>query len=734
MSVRGSGMSGRGPTRWWRGVRVGVVTAVAAASVTVIGVGPAVAAPGTPGTPQAPVTVFTEDFENGQGAAPALLTSYVGAPPLSETYTADPAWLTNCNGWVASQLNPATPPVGSGCGGSWPSVKQLAGVLGQWAGGDPATNHAVSAYTAGNPGADRVQLETVTPIPVSATNRFLTFSVDAAEQNCFANHALLKFYLLDGATAIPTFTTPIEPCADPDAIIGGTAVGTYAGNNAVLFSGSQLGIRLINGQGSGAGNDAAFDNIRVLDATPQLDLAFGAAVVPLAATVALTYTITNTTELARKNGWSFTNTLPGGLGTVPGSTSTTCSGGTVSATPSSVTISGNLDAGQASCTATVRVRTSTYGTYTDCAANITASVGINPPGCTSVYFNAPPVPNAGGPYAGEEGIELSLAGSVADPDGPGLTTTWAIAPQSPVDPGTSCVIADPSSPLTTVTCNDDGVFDLTFTANDGLNPPVTTGVTVTVANVAPHVSFSAPAGPILINPGTVVTFTAPFTDVGTNDTHTCTLNFDDGTPITPGTVSQLPGEGTCSSTHTFTALGPHLVLVRVVDDDGTAATAVTAVVVYIPGEAFAVHATGLLPIAKTPHATCPPNESLILSGLNTALGTIDALTASCSVDLASATIAATASVAGTNLLGGLVKVNNIESSCVAGPGGIVRTSRVGSINGMPIGLNPGVIGIPGVAQVFYNENTSSGGVLGRNAIRIQTILGQQIILAGCRLG
>ncbi|MFT7837112.1 choice-of-anchor P family protein [Saccharothrix sp. BKS2] len=99
----------------------------------------------------------------------------------------------------------------------------MAGALGQWAGGDPVANHAVTAYTAGNPGAGKVQLRTEQPIPPAAPDRFLTFSVDAAERNCFANHALFEFYLVDGSTAIPTSTTPIEPCANPSTVIGGTA-------------------------------------------------------------------------------------------------------------------------------------------------------------------------------------------------------------------------------------------------------------------------------------------------------------------------------------------------------------------------------------------------------------------------------------------------------------------------------------------------------------------------------
>lgn len=161
----------------------------------------------------------------------------------------------------------------------------MAAALGFHAGSPaPETNHAVTARTEGDPGPNHVQFETVTPIPLPTSDRFLTFSVDAAETNCHANHALFEFYLVDGAAEHATFTRPIEPCVDPAGSVvsipglGTFVLGTFAADRAVLFSGSAVGIRMRNAQGSGAGNDAAFDNIRVLDATPQLDKAFSPAV------------------------------------------------------------------------------------------------------------------------------------------------------------------------------------------------------------------------------------------------------------------------------------------------------------------------------------------------------------------------------------------------------------------------------------------------------------------------
>ncbi|GAA3100569.1 choice-of-anchor P family protein [Streptosporangium carneum] len=367
--------------------------AVLALSATIVAVqnGAATAAPGSPGTPKAPVIVFTENFENGQGATPIVVTGYTGAAPVHETYTADPAWLRNCNGWISSQQNPATAPAGSGCGGWWASVKQLSGALGQWAGGDAATNHAVTAYTSADPGPDKTQLETVTPIDVGGPNRFLTFSVDAAEVNCHGNHAKLGFYLLDGTTAVPTFTTPIEPCRESGATVNGIPVGTYSGDKPVLFSGSTLGLRLVNFQGSGYGNDAAYDNVRVLDVTPQLDVGYHPASAKVGDTSTLTFTVTNTEELAAKTGWSFTENLPAGLTVAAGGSSTDCANATVTAATGGrrVEVTGTLPSGKASCAVSVNVTSARAGVHSTCADDLTRRAGLNPPGCARVRFTPP---------------------------------------------------------------------------------------------------------------------------------------------------------------------------------------------------------------------------------------------------------------------------------------------------------------------------------------------------------
>ena len=357
--------------------------------------------------PRAPTTLFSEDFENVPSTAPVLLTDYVGA--TGQRYTADPAWLRACNGVIVSFNSPNTALAQSGCTArtaalnriAYASVRQMAWALGSFRGlVDPSTKRAVTAYTDGeDPGPNKVQFATVNPIPLAATGRFLSFTVDAAEENCtVANraHAMFQFYLVDNGVLRPAFTSAIDPCTAPTTItapaLDGNAaaavrVGTFTANRGVLFTGTTVGIEMINAEGSGLGNDAAFSIVGIVDVTPQLDKAFSA---PNASGVStLTLTVTNTTDLGAKDGWSFTDALPAGLAVAsPNGVSTDCSAGVVTAPAGGTTISGagNLELGRSSCTLTVNVVGTEAGTFTDGPTNMTSLVGLNPPGTSSVTY------------------------------------------------------------------------------------------------------------------------------------------------------------------------------------------------------------------------------------------------------------------------------------------------------------------------------------------------------------
>ena len=125
----------------------------------------------------------------------------------------------------------------------------------------------------------RVEFATAANIPFSASNRFITFSVDVGAENCFAAHPLLQFSLINAGGAATPVGSQIDGCASP-TIVSAPAIGlagarsdihagTYTSNGALLFSGSSIGVQMVNNQPSGGGNDHAFDNIEILDVTPH---------------------------------------------------------------------------------------------------------------------------------------------------------------------------------------------------------------------------------------------------------------------------------------------------------------------------------------------------------------------------------------------------------------------------------------------------------------------------------
>ena len=75
-------------------------------------------------------------------------------------------------------------------------------------------------------------------------------------------------------------------------------------------------------------------------------------------------------------------------------------------------------------------------------------------------------------------------------------------------------------------------------------------MTVTPVNDAPVVT----AGPEKSgNENDTISVSATFTDVDTGDTHTCSINWGDGSSASSGTVAEPSGAtpGTCSSSHKY---------------------------------------------------------------------------------------------------------------------------------------------------------------------------------------
>jgi hypothetical protein len=166
-----------------------------------------------------------------------------------------------------------------------------------------------------------------------------------------------------------------------------------------------------------------------------------------------------------------------------------------------------------------------------------------------------------------------------DASSPALPTTYAAAG---TNGSVSCATADNA---------DRAVVGRIFDKDDGFTDYT---ATVKVVNVTPSVSITAPANysvwaitaPELSDLGFV---TAPFTDPGTADTHTCSISWGEGT-TNSGAVTESSGNGTCKSyaanPYTTDGAGIYDITVKVKDDDQAEGTAAVTIVVYDPSAGF----------------------------------------------------------------------------------------------------------------------------------------------------
>ena len=219
----------------------------------------------------------------------------------------------------------------------------------------------------------------------------------------------------------------------------------------------------------------------------------------------------------------------------------------------------------------------------------------------AINVNGPPIVTVDD-AAGNEGAAIAISGTVTDPDGDPVTHSWSFTAGAGVDAGATCAIGAPNALSTTITCTDDGTYTITLTASDGVNPPVAVNGTLAVANVAPTVSITSPPTGSLYIVGTTVPVSASIVDPGSNDTLSCTFNWDGGGP--DSVVAAVAG--TCASSNLFAAAGVYTVTVTGSDDDGGIGTpASVMIIVYDPSAGF-VTAGGTidsLPGAYVPDAS-----------------------------------------------------------------------------------------------------------------------------------
>lgn len=156
---------------------------------------------------------------------------------------------------------------------------------------------------------------------------------------------------------------------------------------------------------------------------------------------------------------------------------------------------------------------------------------------------------------GNEGDTLSTSGSFTDQDGNPMTITKVS--------GAGTLVPNNAAGTWTwsLATNDNTSGSVTVQASDGEKTGSVT-FNYLASNVAPVIT--EPVG-VTFTSACAVSVSAAFTDVGTADTHTATIDWGDGAET--ATVSETNGAGTATGTHTFGAAGTYNATVTVTDDD-----------------------------------------------------------------------------------------------------------------------------------------------------------------------
>ena len=165
--------------------------------------------------------------------------------------------------------------------------------------------------------------------------------------------------------------------------------------------------------------------------------------------------------------------------------------------------------------------------------------------------------DAGGPYSGDEGVGVAFDASGSfHPNGTIVSYEWDLDADGVFDDATG-VTASRAFP-------DNGTYAVAVRVTDDSGEVDTDSADVVVANLAPAVE----AGPdqTLTEGDATILIATTFTDSGSGDTHTATIDWGDGTAVEAGVVDQTAG--TVAGGHDYLDDGVFSVEVCVTDDDG----------------------------------------------------------------------------------------------------------------------------------------------------------------------
>ncbi len=198
---------------------------------------------------------------------------------------------------------------------------------------------------------------------------------------------------------------------------------------------------------------------------------------------------------------------------------------------------------------------------------------------------APTVSITGAPGTAPEGKPVTLSGGATSPnpaDSASITLSWTVTKDGNPFAGRAGI----SGPSVSFTPDDEGTYVATLVAVDDGQATASTAVTISGTNVQPTPTISGYTHTTLVLvAGQPVTFDGGFTDPGTLDTHTVTLDWGDKSPVDSYPLDAGASSDTTEQ-HAYAAAGLYLITYSVADDDSPAVSVSIAITIESPAQAL----------------------------------------------------------------------------------------------------------------------------------------------------